>query len=104
MKVSVKRVRNFSPNDSMDFCKGFDFSQARHTLTGVISEIRSDFLNKIIDRGFGNPVTGLTESGEYFCPITSYVTGEAIFIIKFFFDADGLKMKLFDFDDPTWMV
>lgn len=97
MKVHVKRVHQFSPDDSADFCIGFDIPNVRYTCTEVIRKISSDYCGMLIDRGLGCRVNELTEAGEYYCPITSYVTGDVIFVAKAFSDKDGVKVKLYGF-------
>lgn len=83
MVVAVKRVRDYNPKNSTNFC-AIDYN-GNCTLSGAFSKILStyDKITDILDE-FEDaiPPVGFTANREYYSHIMSFVTGEILFFVK----------------------
>lgn len=81
MVVSVKRVRNYNPDNSMNFCAGSDYLTG-YTLTGAFNKILSTYEEIMEEGDFSVLPVGFTIDKEYYSHICSFITGEVLFFVK----------------------
>lgn len=85
MTACVKRVKTQNPMDSVKFSVGHD-GIGNYTMSGVVNRVR--FLYEVLIREH--------DAEEVFFPITSFVTGEILFMAKAFVAMGEIRVKLFD--------
>lgn len=81
MKVAVKRVPGFSPDNSANFYAGSDYGTG-YTLTGAFNKIRSTYEEIMEEGDFSVPPIGFTTAKEYYSHVCSFITGEILFFVK----------------------
>lgn len=81
MRVSVKRVCDYNPDNSMNFCAGSDYTTG-YTLTGAFNRILSTYDEIIRESDFSVPPIGFTADKEYYSHICSFITGEILFFVR----------------------
>ena len=92
MTVCVKRVGVANRMNSKKFSVGND-TPGNYTLSGVIDRVR--FLYEVLIREH--------DVEEIFFPITSFVTGEILFMAKAFVARGEIQVQPFRLDECDWL-